>query len=150
MRVSKNLVAAALPIVAIAALSIGCGDGEESEKTQEPAPQLTPAERAMERYVAALEAGDGAAACEVITKEAQREALEALEGTPQAADSCPELSEEVAKGFRGMLSNPEFETLEETADTATVQVTDETGSPLIVAGLSREDGDWKISGAPSP
>jgi Domain of unknown function (DUF4878) len=120
-------------IVAAAALAIaGCGGGDDTG---------TPAGTA-EAYFKAIQEGDGATACSLLTGDA-------LRGT---ATSGVEAGNECATAVSGMtggaFEDVSAETQEESASAATVLVTlavSGQGRSQISVGLVKDGEEWKIA-----
>ena len=95
---------------------------------------------AVQDFASAIADEDYAKACEYLGEDVQAQA-EAAGGCEAALEGA--LSEEDVSSAEDV----ETEVLEESDDTATVEATFEGEEPEEVE-LTKEDGDWKISGLP--
>ena len=128
-------------LAAVCAASFGLaacgGDGESAEEEQGPA-------EVTEAWFTAFVTGDGETACG-LTSEAGLESLEPeLDG-----QSCEDAIETGAAEFPPEvvenIDSATYEVVEETEDTASVEVSSPSGSPETF-DLVVEDGEWKMNG----
>lgn len=115
-----------LALAAVAALALGaCGGSDD------PA-------AAAEDFGNAIVEGDGEAACAVLSAELEQQAADSADG------SCADAFTEIGEEDRARGEQAEYETVDESEDTATVEVTVPDEDPEEVE-MIKEDGDWKVS-----
>ncbi len=116
---------------------LGCGGNDESA-----------AEMTVKDYLGSLADGNGKAACDKLTGDAKRQAVDYVaSNVPElAATSCTEalggLSDQLGGDELGTLRDADVESSTVTGDTATVRMKGASST----ADLRKVDGTWYISG----
>jgi hypothetical protein len=134
MRRSSVLVS---PLLAVA-LVAGCGGGSSDEES---------VKESVRTYLSAFADGDGDRACDQLTGEAQRHAVDALrQQVPEFnATSCPDaieaVSENIGEDEKSGLRDVEFQSVTIDGDRATARPVNATTD----AELTKTDAGWLIT-----
>jgi hypothetical protein len=129
----------AIVALALAAAIAGCG-GDDGADDADEVRQVT------RDYLTALAAGNGRRACEQLTEQARREAIETVTAAFLDAEdvtceeAIAELSADIAEDRKRALLNPEISDVEIEGDRAEVRVKSVNGSTT----LSRVGDAWRV------
>lgn len=148
-----RMLLATTGLIGLLALA-GCGDSEPEPpraSTPTPSPQATatatavpasdPVAAAIERYAAAVRAGDAKTICSELLSE------EVLERVKTAGGSCERdlIADAIARGGPGYKLVVESVLLDGSRATARTRVTDPEGTQTQTQPLVREGESWKLS-----
>jgi hypothetical protein len=135
---------AASALVAVLLLA-GCGGGEEGDGAPDP----ERVESAVTDYAHAFGAGDGDAACALLTPEARDEfttRVASLVGTRDCAAAVEKLQAVAGPNITGPFAEATVEGVEVDGDSARARLLAGAASEEVT--LERRDGDWLLTKAP--
>jgi hypothetical protein len=145
----RRLAPACLAALALAA----CGGSSHPPSEQ----QTTQIKQVVRAYLSAQTAGDGAAACALLTAGAQTKledlVLSAsnglLKSRPSCADAVRLVSTVAGPTLMNALSSARIERVEAHGNQATAQVVDGGQFPAQQVTLDKSGGAWRVSGIPT-
>jgi uncharacterized protein DUF4878 len=129
----------ATTILATAAIAVaGCGGG--------PADDV---ESAIKSYIGAFKDGDGEKACSLMTRSTRKQFVtrtKALTKTTDCAAAIEAIRTQAGQPAMDALKKVKVSDVKVNGNTATARLS--TGKNSSTATLKKEDGAWKVSGAP--
>ena len=136
------LRAGALALVVAAALLAGCGGGDRRSDRDEVA-------SAVGAFSKALGAGNGSAACELLTTQAQAELVTraaSLAGTRDCASVITKIHDAAGDEVNAAFSSATVADVKVMGETATATLT--ASGHRAPVSLAKEDGEWRLQGVP--
>jgi hypothetical protein len=139
----EDLRRAAVAAAAIGALLAGCGGGGQR------VPDSDAASAAVLGFAKAFGAGDGKAACDLLTDDARAAFLarvQALVATKDCAVAMTKVHDEAGSDVTEAFQTATVSKVKISDGSATATLTASGHSTAV--GLAQEDGEWKLTGVP--
>jgi hypothetical protein len=136
------LTAGAVALVVAGALLAGCGGGDRVSDSDAVRATVT-------GFSKALGAGEGDAACDLLTRQAQADLVKraaSLAGTRDCAAVIAKLHDSAGGDVNAAFSSAIVADVKVMDDTATARLI-ASGHPAPVS-LAKEDGEWRLTGVP--
>lgn len=132
---------APVAVLAAAVALAGCGGGSKSESEK--------ARDAVKQYIAAFTGGDGAKACELMTKQTREQfvaRVSVLTGTGDCGTAVKRLSQKAGPQILEALKKAKVGNARIQGNAGTVPLT--SGPNRTDTQVLKEGGDWKVTSVP--